>query len=147
MIGRGSRSDMRTQSIDEFLSEVRVAVLITLNHQAMPVPVPVWYDWDGECAWMFSSKDSRKVRRVREDNRGWLVVHAPAKEPEDWVVLAGTVKLSGKGWSVARRLAYRYWDMSLESSRIAVARWARQADELVAMQLAPSRCSRFVPER
>jgi len=137
---------MREDSIDSFLSHARIAVLTTLDKDQMPVAVPLWFEWDGSTAWMFSFSDAGKVRRAKADERGWLLVHACADEPEDWVTLRGVLRLSGDGWAVAQRLAPRYWDMSLDEKKQTLASWESMADQLVAMQLVVEHTSRYVHE-
>lgn len=136
---------MNSETVDEFLSRARIADLITLNARRLPVPVPVWFEWDGRRARMFSFATSAKVRRATSDPRAWLVVHAEVGEPEDWVVLHGALRLSSDGWAVAERLARHYWDTSSPEARQALADWKSQAADLVAMELAPARVSRLVP--
>lgn len=137
---------MREDSTDSFLTQPRIAVLTTLDKDRMPIAVPVWYDWDGSSAWMFSFKNAGKVRRARADERGWLLVHACAGEPEDRVMLRGALRLSERGWPIARRLAPRYWDMSLEEKKQTMARWESTADDLVAIELAVEHRSRYAHE-
>lgn len=134
---------MQSETIGEFLAGVRVGVLVTLDAAWLPVPVPLWYDWDGDAAWMFSFRDTAKVRRLQHDERAWLTIAAAAHEPEDWVTLIGTVELLSDGWQVARRLAARYWDLSQESPTQMLARWESRASELVAMRLVPGTCKRL----
>jgi nitroimidazol reductase NimA-like FMN-containing flavoprotein (pyridoxamine 5'-phosphate oxidase superfamily) len=136
---------MLSESVDEFLAHPRIAVLITLDAHGLPAPVPLWFDWDGRSAHMFSGASSAKIRRATADPRAWLVVHAGADEPEDWVVLQGPLALSPDGLAVARRLAPRYWDMSTAAARTAMEQWESQAGELVALELLPARKLRFVP--
>jgi hypothetical protein len=134
---------MPDESIDTFLSVPRIAVLTTLDQDRMPVTTPLWYDWDGSSAWMFSFKDAGKVRRARADDRGWLLVHACADEPEDWVALRGVLRVSSDGWPVAQRLAPRYWDMSLDAKQQTLASWEAAAGDLVAIELAVTHRSRM----
>lgn len=137
---------MREDSIDSFLSQPRIAVLTTLDKDRMPVAVPVWYDWDGSSAWMFSFDDAGKVRRARAEGRGWLLVHACAGEPEDWVMLRGFLRLSSDGWTIAQRLAPRYWDMSLDEKKQTLAQWESMAGHLVTIQLVVEHSSRYAHE-
>lgn len=137
---------MRNESADEFLTRARIADLITLDSRGLPVPVPVWFEWDGHRARMFSSASSGKVRRAQSDARAWLVIHAEAGEPEDWVVLHGELTVLAGGWEIAARLAPRYWDVSTPASQRTLALWEAEAASLVALELVPTRLSRIAPE-
>jgi hypothetical protein len=134
---------MPAESMDSFLAVPRIGVLTTLDQDRLPVATPLWYDWDGSSAWMFSFTNAGKVRRARADDRGWLLVHACADEPEDWVMLRGVLRLSAGGWPIAQRLAPRYWDMSLDAKKQTLSRWESVAEDLVAIELAVTHRSRM----
>jgi nitroimidazol reductase NimA-like FMN-containing flavoprotein (pyridoxamine 5'-phosphate oxidase superfamily) len=136
---------MLSETVGEFLAHPRIAVLITLDVRGLPAPAPLWFEWDGHCAHMFSAASSAKVRRASADPRAWLVVHSDADEPEDWVVLQGPLALASDGFAVAQRLVPRYWDMSTPAAKRAIAQWESQAGDLVALQLVPARTQRFTP--
>lgn len=137
---------MLSESVDEFLAKARIATLVTLDRNGLPVPVPVWFEWDGQRARMFAFGSSAKIRRARADPRGWLLVHAEAGEPEDWIRLQGELTVSPGGWEVARRLAPRYWDVSTPDAQRSLAQWEAEAANLVAVELTPVTVSRIPPE-
>lgn len=54
---------------DEFLSTPRVVALATNSESGIPICVPVWFEWDGEVARMFTHKRSPKMKRLARDPR------------------------------------------------------------------------------
>ena len=50
-------AEMTPSQRDDFLRETRIAKLATLNADGSPTIVPVWYDWDGQAATIFTGRD------------------------------------------------------------------------------------------
>jgi len=99
------------QEIDTFLKQIRIGFLGTLNKDGSPNSMPLWYEWDGEKIRMFSSVDTGKVRRLKNDARATLSVADGVGAMEDWVTVEGTVKiLSEGGGKLACKLAALYYD-------------------------------------
>lgn len=69
---------------DTFLSKTRLGILTTLNAGGEPISVPVWFEWDGRQARCFSYNRAAKVRRLKRDQRAWLLVTNAVGEPEFW---------------------------------------------------------------
>ena len=82
---------------DAFLREVRIGTLCTLNEDGSPNALPLWYEWDGEKARMFSMRDTGKVTRLRRDPRACLSVADPVGAPEAWVTVEGTIEIFDRG--------------------------------------------------
>ena len=82
-------ASMSKAEMTAFLAETRLGMLTTLRADGSPVTVPVWFEWDGATARMFSSADAGKVRRLQRDARATLVVpnHVPVLEGERRVFL------------------------------------------------------------
>ena len=74
---------MTDQACQDFLSETRLGILTNLTESGAPVAVPVWYEWDGERARIFTGRESAKVRRLQRDPRASLLVARPLGEPEE----------------------------------------------------------------
>lgn len=130
---------MTPTEVEALLGETRLGILTTLRADAMPVSVPVWYEWDGERALCFSSATSKKITRLQRDNRASLLVVRDAGEPEGWVALEGEVEVRREGaWELAERLAGRYWDMSDADHQATVASWREEADALRLLVLTPA---------
>jgi general stress protein 26 len=82
-------ASMSEEAREALLSEAQVAVLTTLGEDGAPIAVPIWFEWDGKCARMFTSQMSPKMRRLEKDPRVSLLVARPAGEPEEWVAIDG----------------------------------------------------------
>jgi PPOX class probable F420-dependent enzyme len=78
-----------------FLQAPHIARLATCNPQTLqPHVVPVWYEWDGESAWISSFRSTRKVRELMANPRASLVVDTDARgEPAVGVIFEGRVEL------------------------------------------------------
>ncbi|WP_181958552.1 pyridoxamine 5'-phosphate oxidase family protein [Nonomuraea diastatica] len=78
-----------------------------------PQPRPVWFEATAEGTVQFITEpDSLKMRRLRRDPRGSIVVAAPVGERERWVSVAGRTTVEADGaHDLCARLAARYWDL------------------------------------
>ena len=131
---------MTPEAYQAFLAETRVAILTMLTEAGGPVAVPVWYEWDGQRARIFTGAESRKVRRLQRDPRVSLLVARPAGEPEEWVALDGTITIYPQGAiALAELLAERYWDLSNESHAATLQSWRDQAETLRVLELTPTK--------
>jgi len=128
---------------DEFLKTPRIAKLVTLYPDGSPTVVPVWYEWDGEHAWVFTSRDSEKIGRIRSDRRVCLSVEEPVGVPEAWVTIEGTAAIEEGGMDLARRLAPRYY--APEKAARALDSWSAQAELWVLLKITPRRIRSAAP--
>ena len=61
---------MSADERDAFLtSGALFAKIGTTNAEGWPMVSPVWYEWDGERAWVFTTPDTGKVQRIRVNPR------------------------------------------------------------------------------
>ncbi len=129
---------------DQFLHETRIAKLATLNADGSPTVVPVWFEWDGVEARVFTDRKSEKVRRIARDPRVALSVEQGVGAAEAWVTIEGiaTVELHG-GIELARRLAARYY--TSERAERALATWGEMADRWVVLRITPGRIRSSAP--
>ncbi len=122
---------------DAFLRETRIGTLCTLNEDGSPNALPLWFEWDGVCARMFSSRNAGKVRRLRRDPRACLSVAAPVGASEAWVTVEGTVAILEEGGkALGLKLAHVYYEG--EKREEAIAEWSRR-DDWVLLELSPER--------
>jgi nitroimidazol reductase NimA-like FMN-containing flavoprotein (pyridoxamine 5'-phosphate oxidase superfamily) len=106
----------------------------------MPIAVPVWYEWDGERARIFSNATSAKIGRLERDPRASLLVTNVLGEQEYWIAIDGTVAIHREGAiELAERLAARYWDLRDPARAAAVQRWRDNPSALVLLELTPAR--------
>lgn len=123
-----------------FLGETRLGILSMLAESGAPLAVPVWFEWDGKCARMFTSAIAPKIRRLQADARASLLVARPMGEPEEWVAIDGRVEIREDGaLPLAERLAARYWDLEEASHAATLQLWREQARMLRLLEVVPSR--------
>lgn len=129
---------MTPQQRDDFLRETRIAKLVTLRDDGSPTVNPVWFEWDGKSARLFTSRGTGKVKRIAVNPKVALSVETGVGEPEAWVSLeGGAVVLNEGGKELARRLIERYYD----DAKIAATwpSWEAGAANFVVVELTPSR--------
>ena len=95
----------------EFLALPHVGVLATLRRDGLPYTVPVWFDWDGEAAWITGTYERVWCRQLLHDPRASLCVEAMAP-------VAGHVGMDGPVaahelpefdiWPISARLVDKY---------------------------------------
>jgi PPOX class probable F420-dependent enzyme len=125
---------------DAFLQETRIGILTTIAADNAPISVPVWYEWDGQRARVFSSVTSAKIGRIERTGWASLLVTNVAGEPEFWVAMDGEVEVRPEGAiELAERLAERYWDLTETERAAAVRGWRKNAGSLVMLELTPAR--------
>lgn len=131
---------MIDEAADAFLRETRIAILTTLDGSGWPVSVPVWFEWYGSQARVFTSAGSPKVARLKRDPRATLLVTNEVGQPEYWVAVEGEVAILEEGAAdLAKRLADRYWDMSDVAHRKSVDEWAESGETLRVLELTPTK--------
>jgi PPOX class probable F420-dependent enzyme len=129
---------MTADQSDAFLRETRIAKLATLDADGAPTVVPVWFDWDGVTATVFTSRGSAKIARIERDPRVALSVEEPVGVPEKWVTVEGTATIEQSGGiELARRLARRYY--TPERAASALESWEKVADDWVVLRITPRR--------
>ena len=137
-------AQMSVAQRDTFLRQPRIATLVTLYADGTPTAVPVWYEWDGEQARVFTSRDSEKVRRLRAEPRVCLTVAEPVGVPEVWVTIEGTAAIDEQGgMELARRLAPRYYDAA--KAERTLRQWEQLADRWVLLRITPRRIRSQAP--
>ena len=131
-------AEMSPEERERFLRETRIAKLATLNVDGSPTMVPVWFEWDGGTATIFTGKDSPKIRRIERDPRVALTVEEGVGVPERWVTVEGTAVIEESGgYELAERLAQRYYDEPRRSD--ALAEWGTLRDDFVVVRITPTR--------
>jgi PPOX class probable F420-dependent enzyme len=136
---------MSPEQRDAFLGQPRIATLVTLYADGSPTAAPVWYEWDGERARIFTSGTSEKMRRIRRDPRVCLSVEEPAGVPEAWVTIEGDVEIRDRGaFELAQRLAPLYYGPA--KAGVTLREWGRVADSWVLLEIVPRRIRSLAPE-
>ena len=125
---------------EAFLAEPRLGMLSTLGADGAPVTVPVWFEWDGAAARVFTGAATGKARRIERDARASLLAPNKVGEPEAWVAFEGDVTIVVDGAiELAERLAHRYWDMNDGAHRAELESWRKAAAHLRVLELTPRR--------
>lgn len=129
---------MTSEQVDAFLGATRIAKLVTLRADGAPTVVPLWFEWSGGVARIFTSQDSGKVKRIKADPRVALSVEEGVGKPESWVTVEGDASIMQSGGiELAARLARRYY--SPEQAEKAITDWSRHADSLCVIEIKPRR--------
>lgn len=126
---------MTPERLDAFLRETRIAKLATLNADGSPNVVPVWFEWTGTDALVFTSETSSKMARIRRDPRLALSVEEPVGVIEAWVTIEGVATIEPGGFAVAERLAPRYY--SPERAAAALEAWGKNREQWVVLRISP----------
>jgi PPOX class probable F420-dependent enzyme len=130
---------------DSFLQEPRIAKLATLNADGSPNIVPVWFDWDGEVARVFTTRGSAKMRRIAADPRAALSVETGVGENEAWVSIEGVLRVSEEDpIAIIKKLAPLYY--SPEKAEASLRSWTSGEIDWVLLQLVPKRIRSMAPE-
>lgn len=137
-------TEMTMAQRDAFLQETRIAKLATLNRDGSPTIVPVWFEWDGTHAALFTHRSSPKVARIRLHPAVALSVEEGVGVPEAWVTIEGVATIeSDGGWDLANRLAQRYY--TVEKNRTVLPAWKRMADDWAVVRITPRRIRSSAP--
>jgi PPOX class probable F420-dependent enzyme len=138
-------AEMSIAQRDAFLGQARIGVLAMLGAQGAPIAIPIWYEWDGERARIFTHHQSPKIARLRRDGRVCLTVAEPVGVPEAWVAIEGLATIeAGTGFALAERLAPRYYPPAQAAQTLAA--WQRNAQDWVTIVLDPQRIRSSAPE-
>lgn len=129
---------MSPAHLETFLRETRIAKLAYLHADGTPTIVPIWFEWDGGVARMFTSRTSRKARRLAEEPRVALSVEEPVGVRERWVTIEGTCAISDEGTvALIERLARRYYEPAKAEETIR--EWTADPSVWVTLTITPTR--------
>jgi PPOX class probable F420-dependent enzyme len=81
----GARAERR-------LREDAIGWLVTVRPDGTPIPVPVWFVWDGESILVYSQPRTGKVRNIAANPRAALHLRTD-EHGDDVVVLIGTARV------------------------------------------------------
>ncbi|MEX2080072.1 MAG: TIGR03618 family F420-dependent PPOX class oxidoreductase [Dehalococcoidia bacterium] len=136
--------EMSPPERDAFLRQPRIAKLAILNADGSPSIVPLWFDWDGATARLFTTRSSRKVRRILAEPRVALSVETALTQDEAWVTIEGIASIKAEGGlQLAEKLAPRYYGEK-KAAEILPA-W-RQVADWVVIEIKPVRIRSRAPE-
>ena len=105
-----SQSD-RKALIEGVLAEPVLARLATTNPKTMqPHVVPVWFAWDGESVWISSFVTTRKIRELKKNPRGAVLIESKQEGGKlQAVLLEGAVELVSEPRSLVSEIASKIY--------------------------------------
>ena len=104
---KGARKNL----IEGVLAEPVLARLATTNPKTMqPHVVPVWFMWDGEYIWISSFVSTRKIRELKINPRGAVLVESKQEGGKlQAVLLEGAVELVAQPRNLVSEIASRIY--------------------------------------
>ena len=105
-----AKSD-RKALIEFVLGEAVLARLATTNPKTMqPHVVPVWFMWDGEYVWISSFVSTRKIRELKTNPRGAVLIESRQEGGKlQAVLMEGTVELVTQPRQLVSEIASRIY--------------------------------------
>jgi nitroimidazol reductase NimA-like FMN-containing flavoprotein (pyridoxamine 5'-phosphate oxidase superfamily) len=133
----------RKDLIEAVLAEPVLARLATTNPKSMqPHVVPVWFMWDGEYVWISSFVSTRKIRDLRNNPRGAVLIESKQEGGKlQAVLLEGTVELVIQPRHLVSEIASRIYIRYLGTDGIKEAEpqsWLNDPENLL-VKLTPER--------
>lgn len=101
----------RKPLIESVLAEAVLARLATTNPKTLqPHVVPVWFAWDGEFVWISSFASTRKIRELKINPRGAVLIESKQEGGKlQAVLLEGPVELVAEPRSLVSEIASRIY--------------------------------------
>ena len=101
----------RKDLIEGVLAEAVLARLATSNPKNMqPHVVPVWFEWDGEHVWISSFVSTRKIRELKINPRGAVLIESKQEGSKlQAVLLEGPVELVTQPRPLVSEIASRIY--------------------------------------
>lgn len=131
-------TSMEPAALETFLRETRIAKLAYLHENGSPTIVPVWFEWDGAVGRVFTSRTSRKARRIAADPRVALSVEEPVGVPERWATIEGMATISDAGTvPLIERLTRRYYEPAKAEETLKS--WLAKPEQWVTLTITPAR--------
>jgi hypothetical protein len=98
-----------SKTADIFLSQTQIAVISTVGTNSRPHSVPIWYEWDGDHAFMFTGVNTLKWKNLSNNPYASLCVDF-REPPYRSVVVRGKVKEIKKPLhDFVKKMAIRYY--------------------------------------
>ncbi len=99
---------MKSDEVEKFLREPRIADLATVRPDGSPHVAPVWFHYDGENVKIIADPEAVKLRNIDHDPRVALSIATP-DAPYRYVIVRGTAERSDEDpWELVRVMALNY---------------------------------------
>ncbi len=108
-------NNRRKALIEAILAEPVLARLATTNPKSMqPHVVPVWFLWDGEFIWVSSFVSTRKIRELKDNPRGAILIESKQPDSKLQVVLIeGSVELVAEPHEMVSAISNKIYERYL----------------------------------
>jgi nitroimidazol reductase NimA-like FMN-containing flavoprotein (pyridoxamine 5'-phosphate oxidase superfamily) len=133
----------RKELIEAVLAEPVLARLATTNPKTLqPHVVPVWFAWDGEHVWISSFVSTRKIRDLKINPRGAVLIESKQEGGKlQAVLLEGAVELVTQPRELVREMASQIYIRYLGPQGVKEAEpqsWLKDPENLL-IKLTPER--------
>ena len=88
---------MDQQEINQFVAEIRIAVMATINRDGSPQLTPNWYYYDGARLTFVTTKEMIKFYILRRDNKLSVCIYESLLASE-YVVMRGRASIRDEGF-------------------------------------------------
>ena len=123
--------------VNTFLRQTLVGVLGTTGADGSPHLAPIWYNWEDDSAYMFTSRTSRQWRNIHGKPYASLCVDT-RDAPYSYVILSGPIKEVDKTvFEVVSSMCYRYYGE--KKGEIFAERYRGNPADIVAFKLTADR--------
>ncbi len=101
----------RKPLIEAVLAEPVLARLATTNPKTMqPHVVPVWFMWEGGCVWISSFVSTRKIRELKHNPQGAVLIESKQEGGKlQAVLMEGSVELVTEPRQMVSEIASRIY--------------------------------------
>ena len=100
---------MNQQQIEEFLTQTLVAVISTVDSAGRPRSAPIWFEWEGGAAYMFTSRRTLKWRNIQALPHASLCIDK-REPPYESVIMDGPIQeVDRPVYDLALSMALRYY--------------------------------------
>jgi PPOX class probable F420-dependent enzyme len=131
-------ASMSPADLETFLRETRIAKLAYLQPSGAPTIIPIWFEWDGSVARLFTSGTSRKAKRIAAEPRVALSVEEAVGMPERWATIEGVCSISDDGTvPLIERLARKYYEAAKAEETLKS--WLAKPEMWVTLTITPSK--------
>jgi len=133
----------RKTLIEAVLAEPVLARLATTNPKTLqPHVVPVWFAWDGDYVWISSFASTRKIRELKINPRGAVLIESKQEGSKlQAVLLEGEVELVTEPRQQVRKIAKHIYIRYLGTEGVKEAEpqsWLNDSENLL-IKLTPER--------
>jgi PPOX class probable F420-dependent enzyme len=129
---------MTQQSMDAFLDEPHVGIIVTINKDGTPSPMPIWYVHRDGAFLMTTGAGSPKAKNIHRDPRISLCVQSE-KLPYKSVTVWGTAALGPADAMLSKDIAVRYLGEKGAAAYLGTSAGAEETADNITITLRPER--------